>query len=491
MAGNLLWDMLDKGPNPPVGWQKYLKAPKVAEAPEPYIEVPRIIFEQYDEYPGLRIPYVQLQFDAQGNYHAAESSRLYQNMAGQVCLAARAIEIAPSYGQEIANPTIHASFTGEIGAVAGSQSYPCATKPAPVFPAHLPGPTSNERVAERLNLEASKDFVSLDNSTLKPGCKNLYVPIKNFNDRGAFYNAFNVKTGEPPECLKRHAMGLSRATALQQAEISTPLWKAAAASGNKRKKTTQSGSPKREKRPKVEHLVEPRVANLTEAPSIKDAGTGKKQRAQGKVSPESSQKIKRAVNTWIAYRTYFQSTYKAEHHQSQVSGRIKSFYDTLPDSEKAKWALVAKEYTQRRDAFPGATSAWLTAMNFVERGPETGSGSELEADSELELESDSELEPGSEQASESESESELGLRLVSESGFIDTNPEYKQEVFVNSTLEPTDGFSDRSPPSPDDSLDNSLVSSADVSFASSNTSISSTASTSTYDWHEVFKWKQD
>ncbi|RVD90102.1 uncharacterized protein DFL_001078 [Arthrobotrys flagrans] len=76
---------------------------------------------------------------------------------------------------------------------------------------------------------------------------------------------------------------------------------------------------------------------------------------------DDSPKKKRAINAWIAYRTY-QNLFKPKHHQSEVSGKIKGMYATVSDDDKAKWCDVAREYTQGRDSFPGASRAWLSGM---------------------------------------------------------------------------------------------------------------------------------
>ncbi|KAF3284686.1 hypothetical protein TWF970_010975 [Orbilia oligospora] len=50
------------------------------------------------------------------------------------------------------------------------------------------------------------------------------------------------------------------------------------------------------------------------------------------------------------------------HHQSEISGKIKTMYEAVSNEDKAKWCDVAREYTKGRDSFPGASRAWLSGM---------------------------------------------------------------------------------------------------------------------------------
>ncbi|KAK6496423.1 hypothetical protein TWF481_002442 [Arthrobotrys musiformis] len=205
-----------------------------------------------------------------------------------------------------------------------------------------------------VSLPKSKNMLSVDPSYDTPGRNLPYIDRKCLDSVKPFERTFNLKSGTGVPQLKRF---LAPTETLWRKRVniggvSIAPWRERECD-NKDNLATHATTPI--------HVLIDGVPNK-ERPILEDdvvSVSGQKRKRQDE---NDSPRKKRAVNAWIAYRTYHQTLFKPQHHQSEVSGKIKALYDNISNEDKAKWCDVAREYTQGRDSFPGASRAWLSGM---------------------------------------------------------------------------------------------------------------------------------
>ncbi|KAF3202800.1 hypothetical protein TWF191_002888 [Orbilia oligospora] len=215
---------------------------------------------------------------------------------------------------------------------------------------------AKKKFRKAVSLSKDKNKFCTDPTYVTPGRVSSYISKKHLKNVDSFEGVFNIRTGTGVPELK---------------EISTPAQKFW------RKRVSVEGvtiepwrgrecQSKGHDNPvtcaaKPIHVVMDRVPNPEGrllADEILPVGGRKRKREAEAESPRK----KKVVNAWIAYRSYHQSLFKAMHHQSEISGKIKTMYETVSNEDKAKWCDVAREYTKGRDSFPGASRAWLSGM---------------------------------------------------------------------------------------------------------------------------------
>ncbi|KAF3930275.1 hypothetical protein ABW20_dc0107963 [Dactylellina cionopaga] len=332
--------------------------------------MPPITFSRFDNCPGPRVPYVDLDFDEYGGYTVSEHTYLYLNMDYQLGLSERPIEIPPKIifdDKSYTEPTIFAAR--DTGGEIYASGFPELIRPRYVFDNHVPkflvperyekNPELPMQFAKLQALEESEDKVCLDATSVKPGREALYVDAKYFYDLETFNKTFNIHDGTGIESVNKWTVAQSTKKRKREKKI-TDIPDGPVAPWRERECKKQKCLHKKTCATKGQHVIMRRVENEEFGP-VEERMSTEAKRLNSKKSKTDIGK-KRAVNSWIAYRTYYQSTFKPEHHQSQVSGKIKALYDELTDDERVRWAALAKEYTLRRDSFPGASRAWLTAM---------------------------------------------------------------------------------------------------------------------------------
>ncbi|KAF3103989.1 hypothetical protein TWF102_003370 [Orbilia oligospora] len=207
-----------------------------------------------------------------------------------------------------------------------------------------------------VSLSKDKNKFCTDPTYVTLGRAFSYISKKYLKNADSFEGAFNIRTGTGVPELK---------------ESSTPaqkFWRKRVSVGgvtiepwHGRECQSKSHGNHVTCAAKPIHVVMDRVPNPEGrllVDEILPVG-GRKRKREAEV--ESPRK-KKVVNAWIAYRSYHQSLFKAMHHQSEISGKIKTMYETVSNEDKAKWCDVAREYTKGRDSFPGASRAWLSGM---------------------------------------------------------------------------------------------------------------------------------